>query len=193
MVSIFLRFNFFLFFKKKSQINYLFEGKPDYSASHGQSLFEEISEDRDCHKASIPEHFCSCHEDIKIDNLETVKPIATTVVDTINSLTKSLRNDCVSFELDSIHAAYERSISKIGDNYFSITGVKTYLIQVLVKPGKALFESTVKSFYNKRYEIIGDISRINRYGNQSHCIHNSFLERYCYCNDLPQNFIKFAN
>ncbi len=86
--------------------------------------------------------------------------------------------------MDSIHAAYERSISKTGDENFVITGVKTYLIQVLLKPGKALFESTVKSFDNNRYEIIGDISRINRYGNQSHCIHNSFLERYCYCYDL---------
>jgi hypothetical protein len=54
------------------------------------------------------------------------------------------------------YAAYERSFSKIGDDYFRITRVKTYLIQVLVKPGKAFFESMVKSSNNKRHEIIGD-------------------------------------
>jgi hypothetical protein len=99
-------------------MKYLFEGKPNYSSSHGQSLFEEISENRDCNKASIPEHFCSCHEDIKVNNIETVKPIAMKAVDRINSVTESLRSD-------SIHTAYERKISKIGDNNFGITGIKT--------------------------------------------------------------------
>jgi hypothetical protein len=53
-----------------------------------------------------------------------------------------------------------------------------------VKPGKALFESTVHKIGGKNFEVIGDISRINKYGNQSHCIHNPFLEKYCFCNDL---------
>jgi hypothetical protein len=70
-------------------------------------------------------------------------------------------------------------MSNTGDNNFGITGIKTYLIQVLVKPGKALFEFTLRSFDNERYQIISHISTINRYGNQS-----SLLETYCYCNHL---------
>ncbi len=53
-----------------------------------------------------------------------------------------------------------------------------------MKPGEAFFESTVQRNGDKNFEVIGDISRINRYGNQSHCIHNSFLEKYCFCDDL---------
>ncbi len=53
-----------------------------------------------------------------------------------------------------------------------------------MKPGKACFESIVQQTVDKNFEVIGDVSRINRYGNQSHCIHNSFLEKYCFCKDL---------
>jgi hypothetical protein len=74
--------------------------------------------------------------------------------------------------------------SSSGDQNFKVFETKIYLTQVFLKPGKALFESTVKSFGNKRIEVIGNISRINRYGNQSHCIQNSFLEKYCFCRDL---------
>jgi hypothetical protein len=109
------------------------------------------------------------------------------VVEKINSLTESVKSECVRFELDSIHAAYERIHSNTSDSNFEnifTKGIKTYLIQVYVKPGKAFFESTVKMFDENNIEVIGDISRINKYGNQSHCIHNPFLEKYCFCNDL---------
>jgi predicted deacetylase len=107
--------------------------------------------------------------------------MAKKIVEKINSLTNYLRPKCSEFEFESIHAAYERLITSTGDENFKKLNVKTFLIQVIVKPGEGLFESTVKSFDNKRFEVIGDISRINSYGNQSHCIHNSFLERYCFC------------
>ncbi len=165
----------------------LFQGKADQFSSHGISLFEEIPETRDCNKASISEHFCSCSEDIKIYNLEVIKPIAMKVVEKINFLTMGLRENCVSFEFDSIHAAYERihSNNLNDDSEDVFTKIKkTYLIQVYVKPGKALFESTVKIFDENNIEVIGDISRINKYGNQSHCINNPILEKYCFCKDL---------
>jgi hypothetical protein len=105
-------------------------------------------------------------------------------VEKINSLTESFREICVEFEFDSIYAAYERNMSSSGDNNFKKLGTKTYLIQIYVKPGKAFFESTIKSFDSKKFEVNGDISRINRYSNQSRCIKNSFLEKYCYCRNL---------
>jgi hypothetical protein len=164
-----------------------FEGKADHYSNHGISLFEEIPDSRDCRKASIPEHFCSCYEDIKIDDLEAIKPIAMKVVEKVNSLTNDSREKCVEFEFDSIHTAYERIYSNTSDEYFQqilTKNIKTYSIKVVLKPGKAFFESTVRAFDNNNYEVIGDISRINKYRNQSHCIHNHFLEKYCYCRDL---------
>ncbi len=106
------------------------------------------------------------------------------IVEKFNSLTEDQMEECASFEFDSIHAAYERNLSNTADINFKTLDTKTYLIQVYVKPGKAFFESTVQQTGDKNFEVIGDISRINRYENQSHCIHNSFLEKYCFCKDL---------
>jgi hypothetical protein len=109
------------------------------------------------------------------------------VVEKVNSLTNKFREICVEFEFDSIHAAYELIHS---NTYYSKfrnfykKNVKTYLIQVFLKPGNVFFESTIRVFDNNKFEVMGDILRINRYGNQSHCIHDHFLEKYCYCKDL---------
>ena len=38
--------------------------------------------------------------------------------------------------------------------------------------------------HNNTMELTADVSRINKYGNQSHCISDPFYARYCYCKDL---------
>jgi hypothetical protein len=106
------------------------------------------------------------------------------IIEKVNCLTEDHRKECVSFEFDSIHAAYERNLSNSAGVNFKNLDTKTYLIQVYVKPGEVFFESTVQRNGDKNFEVIEDISRINRYENQSHCIHNSFLEKYCFCDDL---------
>jgi hypothetical protein len=72
------------------------------------------------------------------------------VVKKVNLLTNEFREKCVEFEFDSIHTAYELIQSntfggKLG-NLFK-NNVKTYLIQVFLKPGKVFFESTVRVFF----------------------------------------------
>lgn len=69
---------------------------------------------------------------------------------------------------------------------------KKYLFQVTVKPSMAIYEftATVERKYSQS-DSSGDdftiesesISRINAYGDTSHCIQNSFpdLRKYCYC------------
>jgi hypothetical protein len=78
------------FYSKKIRLKifcfYSCKGKANHSSTHGISLFEEIPENCDCVKASIPEHFYSCHEDIKINDLDVIKPIAMKAVEKINSL-----------------------------------------------------------------------------------------------------------
>lgn len=34
------------------------------------------------------------------------------------------------------------------------------------------------------YEVSSEISRINMYGNQSHCINDDIYLKYCFCKDL---------
>lgn len=49
--------------------------------------------------------------------------------------------------------------------------------------GEGELEATV-THHKNRFELTADISRINMYGNQSHCISDPFYQKYCYCNDL---------
>lgn len=49
--------------------------------------------------------------------------------------------------------------------------------------GNANMEATVRQ-YEDNFELTADVSRINKYGNQSHCISDPFYARYCYCRDL---------
>jgi hypothetical protein len=61
-----------------------------------------------------------------------------------------------------------------------------YRVMVQVMPSNALFEGTVEAdAWNSHGYIVGDVNRINRYGNQSHCVSDKIVQLYCYCTDLP--------
>ena len=67
------------------------------------------------------------------------------------------------------------------------TKTKHYLITIELKPSNALFEATVNyNTNNREMTLIGDISRINLYGKQSHCIESAVLKKYCFCRDLME-------
>ena len=55
-------------------------------------------------------------------------------------------------------------------------------------PSGAWFESTVTiSDGGERYQVAPDISRINAYGTQPHCVTNDHpdLRKFCYCRTPP--------
>lgn len=61
----------------------------------------------------------------------------------------------------------------------------SYVIVAEVHPSGAVLEGTVNyNMESKTCSVSGDVNRINRYGNQSHCVHSVLLEKYCFCKDL---------
>jgi len=49
-------------------------------------------------------------------------------------------------------------------------------------PGNGKFEATVRhQVQNNHLEVLGYVSRINTYGNQSRCVDNFHMRLYCYC------------
>jgi hypothetical protein len=57
-----------------------------------------------------------------------------------------------------------------------------YQLTIQTRPGGALFEGTLRfDEETKNVKMMGDISRINRYGTQSHCIDTTNVKKYCYC------------
>ena len=60
-----------------------------------------------------------------------------------------------------------------------------YVIVLTTRPGDAKFYATCS--YNKVSEtasVLGNIDRISRYGNQSHCMKVEHLRPFCLCNDM---------
>ena len=62
-----------------------------------------------------------------------------------------------------------------------------FQVTIMTKPGGALYEATVTHLLNEDTYVAKqtDISRINKYGNQPHCVMAEFphLRAYCYCKE----------
>jgi hypothetical protein len=57
-----------------------------------------------------------------------------------------------------------------------------YQLTIQTRPGGALFEGTLRFDEETNHvQMMGDISRINRYGTQSHCIDTTNVKKFCYC------------
>ncbi|CAI9743213.1 XP_036371083.1uncharacterized protein LOC115226507 [Octopus vulgaris] len=158
----------------------------DYRNLKRISLFKKIPLNRSCETARIKPHWCTCHVFTSVTvNDNIVINIANYVVFYINNMTSNSSELCVRLKLQKIKGA---EISVMNDKVLSYLGQgeqthKDYRIVIQTHPGEGLFECSVRYYCgNKQLSLMGEISRINRYGNQSDCIHDNLLRKYCYCN-----------
>lgn len=181
-----------------STLKHIVDGKPDRSLKYGKSLLEEIPEDRSCQSIPILEHWCSCQSSQPISDLTKVKTISEFVVKSVNQLVaEKYSEECVELTLKRTISAFEQHLSekvlKFKDSLNDVIGrhviygeksaelFKHFLITLEVSPSDALFEATVSVTHKKEMSVLGDVSRINIYGNQSVCVDNQFIRRYCFC------------
>ena len=72
---------------------------------------------------------------------------------------------------------------------------KLYQVTVRTSPSKAIYEATIKYIIKEdKYEIDRrDISRINKYGDQPHCIAQDqpYLREFCYCKEQKSDNVRF--
>lgn len=138
-----------------------------------QSLFHEVPKNRSCPDAGINEQYCTCNPFTDIDKNSTkVLKIADFSVEKLNSDLKSFKN-CSELKLNKVLSA-----SEFVENGFE------YLIAFEVLPSFGHMEATIKCADEECAEnlsIIGDISRINYYGDQSKCISDARMRKYCFC------------
>ena len=148
------------------------------------SLFLQVSPNRTCATAGIANHWCTCFErkEISITDMRTQKA-SYFVVEYINNLLKKYTK-CMKLSLNSILFA---NLVVSAEN-FNIFFLKTHTLYDLTvgietKPSMAKFEATVRiqMHGDGKLKILGTISRINKYGNQSHCIDDYKLKLYCFC------------
>ncbi|KAK2145346.1 hypothetical protein LSH36_687g03049 [Paralvinella palmiformis] len=170
--------------------------------SRGISLFQTIPANRTCSDADIAPHWCTCMEWTNTSlSDELVILAANQIVNTINDLTNTTRHLCAYLTLDRIEAAVKYSpnkrvlqFKKSADTHgrrADLTDKMTadrefYQLSIETRPGGGLFEATVTHdmFRKDSFGVnTKEISRINRYGDQPHCIRDTLphLRPYCYC------------
>lgn len=140
----------------------------------GISLFLEIPENKTCDTAGIPKNYCACHGkrvELSVGNSNVVEA-AKVLMQYVNSKL-SMYTLCAYLTLYEIHKA---SVEMGKDN----SSVKDYEIQVTTVPGFAKFEATLRQ-YNGNFKMIGSVSRLNVYGNQSLCVNDAKMKLLCYC------------
>ncbi|KAF8784382.1 uncharacterized protein LOC129958501 [Argiope bruennichi] len=144
---------------------------------HGQSLLTEISSERTCADAMIAKHWCTCqtHQIVPSDD-GNVRQAALAVVRKLNRLLKPYFRLCAPLKLSKVLDA-----RLVQPNELLVEVLpKDYLITLLVIPSGAIFEATVQG-KKKQFTVSDEVSRINKYGNESDCIHDPAITKYCYC------------
>ena len=156
--------------------------------SRSLSLFKIIPESRTCEDATIEYNRCQCAPwtnttlDTKTMQLQA-NHMALFLVTNINSQLEPASEQCATLTLKSVVAIRHANFPKIVR-----TSERTDAYSVILEtfPGGGVFEAVMIRHYTQ-YKLVGEISRINAYGNQSHCIKIRSLREFCYCKDLLRN------
>ncbi|KAK3084168.1 hypothetical protein FSP39_009347 [Pinctada imbricata] len=149
-------------------------GKTSTKDNPGIDLLTPVPRGRNCDDAGIPRDCCPCKTREEIPLTPILRQIAEiTCVGKINSILEAYADKCVNVQLQNISEAY----SVINTHY---KDVKEFVFSTA--PGNAKFQVQVRKTTNN-FQIIGDITRINRYNDQSHCVQDYIVKNYCFCKD----------
>ncbi|ROT82753.1 hypothetical protein C7M84_024085 [Penaeus vannamei] len=147
-----------------------------YSGAHGISLFREVPLNRTCEDASIPEHYCACEHSVDADPRDPkLKEVAEFSVSKLNSGLKKFPQ-CVQLELDEVISGRTGSARNSTTPKGLKTIISTYMVTFQTKPGGARLEATVRE-HDGTFELVADVSRTNKYGDQSHCVKDFWVLR----------------
>ena len=171
--------------------------------NHGRgiSLFQAIPKNRSCHSAAIAPHWCTCLDwiDSSLNDRHVISS-AHAVVKAINKQTNK-QQKCEPLKLETIDVATRFSpnenvlrFKKSSDDHGRKADLsdkmyateELYQVTITTQPGGGKFEATVthESSNGSLFSVdMKEISRINRYGSQPHCVSQTLphLRPYCYC------------
>ena len=178
----------------------IFDGQETIKSvnDRGISLFSNIPIERTCELAGILPHWCTCHQKQPMRiNDTTVKKATQAVIGYINKKLHHKVSPCAVLKLkqitDALKLLSNDHVLSFKNSVRDVIGrevtygekakaLEDYLVTFQVFPGNGMFEATVRhSTVDDQFEVIGDISRINAYGDTAHCMPSYSLQKYCHC------------
>ncbi|XP_069698044.1 uncharacterized protein [Periplaneta americana] len=157
----------------------------------GISLFLPVPKSRTCSEAGIEPHWCTCQrsEVLSVED-SIIKKMSSALVEHLNALLKPY-GECSQLQVEDIKSASVQFPLQHLYNETKDGGLKDYVIVIQTTPGGALFEGTIRhQIKNDNVQVVGSVSRINSYGNQSSCILDYHMKLYCYCESYLNMNIK---
>uniref|UniRef100_A0A1A9WBJ3 DUF229 domain-containing protein n=1 Tax=Glossina brevipalpis TaxID=37001 RepID=A0A1A9WBJ3_9MUSC len=146
------------------------------------SLFLPIPDRRNCALANIKTSYCGCFDRVPLPINETkVQFAAAFIMDEINKILKPYLSKCMELKLLLIRQASFMSNAALYETNHPYR-LQDIFVQLQTEPGLAIFEATVRNMKG-RSTLSDDIMRINRYQNQSLCVDDVNLKKFCLCKD----------
>ncbi|XP_017050456.1 uncharacterized protein LOC108094399 [Drosophila ficusphila] len=140
----------------------------------GISLFLPIPESRNCSLASIPTEFCLCQQHGNASTSDGyVLRAARLIIRNINKILWTTTPPCATLFLDRVLSADKWR--RTADEH-----QLEFKVKLLATPGAGQFEAVVR-YTGYKLAIDGPIRRVNDYGNDSYCIQNYLIEKFCFC------------
>ncbi|KAL7630799.1 UNVERIFIED_CONTAM: hypothetical protein RMT77_018986 [Armadillidium vulgare] len=166
---------------KYKDTNYLFKNLRE--CNKRISLFKRLPITRTCTDIGIPLQYCTCQKHVQIiDSGGMFKKIENSLLSYLNNKLRYFPK-CSKIESLEVKKAF-KSLEEI--RYSGTVGLLVS-VQALFNPGNASIETTLmwdKTNENLPFTVSGDISRINKYGNQSKCVTDKQIVKICVCKDM---------
>ena len=180
-------------------IDLLYDFPEVKNKTYGLSLFEPIPLERTCAQAEIEPHWCAClsWERVSNDNTDAMSAVSS-VINIINANLKPYSTDCATLTLSRVKDASRFSTNAdvlkfrrtadaegyapdLGDTMQALDVL--YLVTFYTQPRMGLFEATVrKRAMDGQFEAdIRQISRLNKYGDDSWCLKEKAARLLLYC------------
>lgn len=172
-----------------------------------RSLFSKIPEARTCADAGIPAQYCTCYDSSSVSTSHPVViRLGKFAVQHLNLMLHDYQSVCRELVLKNVTEAKVMYIAE-GDEdnshierhpgfFKRLQGITEtnesgrYVLMLYTKPNNGLieimidYEKQAADGTNNKMTVIGEPVRVNKYGNQSHCINDSTLRQYCLCFDI---------
>ncbi|XP_061393283.1 uncharacterized protein LOC133328751 [Musca vetustissima] len=151
-----------------------------------QTLLQPVPQNRTCPMAGIEDHWCTCtpFESLDTDSIE-MKNLTNLVIYKMNEYLQSgpYADRCVSTM--SLHRIIEANLKLDLHTDTHKSRIQEYRINFIIDPNEAEFEATFLYDRKTRTVLVDvtEISRLNRYADDSKCIDDNIVKKYCICND----------